>query len=130
VKSGIRIGQQFEFEVTVTEEMQAQFNGATVHPLYSSAAMVTHMEWASRQHILPFLEAGEEGVGYHINLDHLGAAPIGATVRIVSRMTGLKPGRVICRCEAFHQDRKIGQASFVQAILPLAKLHDRIPKDD
>ena len=129
MKPGIRIGQQAEFEVIVTEAMQAQFNGNVVHPLYSTSAMITHMEWTSRQHILPFLEEGEEGVGYHVSLDHLGTAPIGAIIRIVSMVTGLKPGRVICHCEAFHRERKIGQGYIVQAILPLAKLRDKIASD-
>lgn len=127
MKSGIRIGQAYEFEITVTEEMRAHFGEVTVHPLYSTAAMLTHMEWASRQHILPVLEDGEEGVGYRMEIDHFAPVPIGETVRITSTVTGIKPNRVICRCEAYHGPRKIGQALVTQAVLPLDKLHARIP---
>jgi fluoroacetyl-CoA thioesterase len=127
MKPGIRIGQTYEYEVTVTEEMRAQFDGKTVHELYSTAAMLNHMEWASRQHILPLLEHDEEGMGYHMEIDHIRPTPIGAKVRITSRVTGLLPDKVICQCEAHHGDRDIGKALVVQAILPLSKLRDRIP---
>lgn len=127
MKPGIRIGQTFEYETTVTEEMRARFEDITVHHLYSTAAMLNHMEWASRQHILPVLESGEEGVGYHMEIDHMAPTPIGARVRIRSTVTGLQPGRVTCQCQAFHDNRTIGRGIVVQAILPLAELRDRIP---
>ena len=127
MKSGIRIGQIYEFEIQVREDMQAQFEDIVVHPLYSTATMLTHMEWASRQHILPVLESDEEGVGYHMTLDHRAPTPIGATVRIVSMVTGLKPGKVICHCTAFEGKRLVGQGTVVQAILPLSELRAKIP---
>jgi fluoroacetyl-CoA thioesterase len=127
MKPGIRIGQTYAFEVVVTDEMRARFGDITVHRLYSTASMLTHMEWASRQHILPVLEDGEEGAGYHMDIDHLVPVAIGETVRISSMVTGIKPDRIVCRCEAFHGDQKIGRATVVQAILPLSKLRARIP---
>lgn len=131
MKPGITIGQTYRFEVTVTEAMRAMFESSeetvTVHHLYSTAAMLNHMEWASRQHILPVLEEGEEGVGAHMEIDHLAPVPIGERVLITSMVTGLKPGRVVCRCEAFHGKRKIGRGTVVQATLPLSDLHARIP---
>lgn len=127
MKPGIRIGQTYTFEVNVTEAMRAHFEETTVHPLYSTAAMLTHMEWASRQHILPVLEEGEEGAGYHMEIDHMAPTALGETVTISSTVTGLVPGRVICHCEAYHGVRKVGQATVVQAILPLARLRAKIP---
>jgi len=55
VKEGMDIGRQESIEVKVTEEMFASFEGEVVHPVYSTVAMVYHMEWVSRKIILPFL---------------------------------------------------------------------------
>ncbi len=122
----IRLGQSYEFEITVTEDMRAHFGSITVHNLYATAAMLTHMEWGSRQHILPALEEGEEGVGYHMSIDHMAPVPIGKTVRIQSVVTDVQPSRITCHCEAYHGARKIGQGTIVQAILRLTELHARI----
>lgn len=129
MKPGIRIGQTVAFEIDVREDMRAHFEDITVHSLYSTAAMLTHMEWAARQHILPVLAGGEEGVGYHMEIDHMAPVSLDQTVRIVATVTGLLPDKVICQCEVFHQGRRVGQAKVVQALLPLAKLHDKIAQD-
>ncbi len=126
MKPGLRIGQVFEFEIQVTQAMQAQFEDVVVHELYATASMLTHMEWASRQHILPYLEPDEEGFGYQMTLEHLAPVAIGETVRVSAEVTGIKPGRVVCACRAFHGSRCIGRARVVQAILPLARVREKM----
>jgi predicted thioesterase len=127
MKPLIRIGQTFMFKTTVTEAMRAHFEEITVHHLYSTAAMLTHMEWASRQHILPALEPGEEGAGYQMVIDHLSPVPIGEEVSITSTVTGLTPNRVTCACTAMYQGRVAGHGTIVQAIVPLHRLKQETP---
>ena len=103
--------------------MQARFEDGVVHPLYGTAAMISHMEWAARQHILPYLETGEEGVGAHIDVRHLKPTPVGATVRIRSTVTAITPDRVTSAVEAWNETDKIGEGTFTQALLPVAKLY-------
>ncbi len=126
MQPNIRIGQTFSFEITVTPEMRAQFDGQTVHHLYGTAAMTAHMEWASRQHILPCLDEGEEGVGAHIEVRHLAPVAIGEIIRIDSVVTGVLPRRVVCHCTAWHGHKKVGEGKVIQAILPLRQLHEKI----
>lgn len=123
MKPGLPVGDCVEYIVTVTEAMRAQFDGATVHPLYATASMISHMEWAARQHILPYLEPGEEGVGCHVDVKHLAPTPIGAKVRIRSTVTEVTPSRVSSQVEAWNEQGKIGEGTFVQAIVPLEKLY-------
>ena len=85
----ITIGHTYEFTAVVTEAMKASLHGVPVHDLYGTTAMIAHMEWAARQHILDSLEPGEEGVGYAIHVTHLNPTPIGATVRVRSEVTGV-----------------------------------------
>ena len=63
MRDGLKVGEQVELTITVDERMRASLLGQPVHPLYGTAAMIEHMEWAARQHILPYLAPGEEGVG-------------------------------------------------------------------
>lgn len=131
MKPGLNLGQRYEFSVIVTEAMQARFGDVLVHPLYSTASMITHMEWAARQHILPYLEPGEEGVGYHIDVKHLKPTPLGATVRVAATVSELKPNRVSCQVEAWQEagtkpisaPKLVGQGIITQALVQLADLY-------
>ena len=125
--SALAIGQRYQFSVTVTEAMQAAFEDNVVHALYGSAAMLTHMEWASRQLLLPALEPGEEGVGADMHIKHLAPAPIGTQVTVEAIITGLHPSavkaqRVVTDCSTWDGDRCLGRGTIVQAILPVAAL--------
>lgn len=125
--SVLAVGQRFEFSITVTEAMQAAFEDNVVHALYGSAAMLTHMEWASRQLLLPALEAGEEGVGADMHIQHLAPAGMGTVITIDAIITGLHPSatkaqRLTTRCTARDGDRCLGRGTIIQAILPQANL--------
>jgi predicted thioesterase len=126
MKPGLQVGHTYEFSVQVEPEMQAQFGGQVIHPLYSTAAMIAHMEWASRQHILPYLEAGEEGVGHRVDVTHLAPTPVGATVTIRSTVEAITAKRVVSHVEAWHQQTRIGAGHFEQALVPLATLYGQV----
>jgi predicted thioesterase len=126
MKPGLQVGEVYEFTLTVTEEMRAHFGEVEVHPLYSTASMITHMEWAARQHILPYLEPGEEGVGYHVDVKHLAPTPIGATVRVRATVMEVQLKRVTSHVEAWNDLTQIGDGTFIQGLVPIAKLKEGI----
>lgn len=53
MKEGLKVGDWAVLEIVVTEDMFAQFGDELVHPAYSTASMVYHMEWVSRDSLLP-----------------------------------------------------------------------------
>jgi fluoroacetyl-CoA thioesterase len=123
MKPGLAVGHTYEYSIQVEKDMQAQLAGRVIHPLYSTAAMIAHMEWASRQHILPYLEPGEEGVGFHVDVKHLAPAPIGALVKIRSTVSDISERRVTSQVEAWHDATQIGVGTFTQALVPMEKLY-------
>jgi fluoroacetyl-CoA thioesterase len=125
MKPGLRIGDYQELSISVQEHMQARFEDGPVHPLYGTTSLINHMEWVARQHIQPYLEPGEEGVGYQVNIRHLRPTPLGSTVRVQSIVTGLTGKRVISRVTAWHGERKIGEGMVVQALVPIEQLYEK-----
>jgi fluoroacetyl-CoA thioesterase len=138
MKPGLKIGAVIEYALQVQPEMEAQFNGVRVHPLYSTASMIQHLEWAARQHILPFLETGEEGVGYHIDVKHLQPTPIGQTVILQAVVQEIQERRVICSVKAWQLQEPrdpdssskvlspkvlIGEGTITQALVPVTHLY-------
>lgn len=120
---GLQIGDISEISVVVDATAQASLLGLPIHPLYGTAGMIAHMEWAARQHILPYLEDGEEGVGYQVQVTHLAPAPLGADVLIRSVVTDIQPRRIASQVEAWLGSTKIGEGTMVQALVLREKLY-------
>lgn len=118
MKQGMEIGRQETIEVKVTEEMFARFEGEVVHPVYSTVAMVYHMEWVSRKIILPFLERGEEGMGGAVTLKHVSPSPLASNVTLTATLTKHEKGKVITDVKAYNESGLIGKGEVTQIILP------------
>jgi|GEM_PF-320902 len=123
MRNGLAIGDISEISITVDESMRASLLGKPIHPLYGTAAMIEHMEWAARQHILPYLESGEDGVGYHIDVKHLAPAPIGAEIKIHSTVSDIQPRRISSTVEAWWHKTLIGSGTVVQALVRLENFY-------
>lgn len=125
MKPGLSVGETYAFSLTVSEAMKGTLLDHPIHELYGTAAMIAHMEWAARQHILPYLEEGEEGVGHHINVRHLHPTPVGAEVRITSTVSEVGPRRVKSHVAAWWGEIRIGAGEVEQALVEKAILYQR-----
>jgi fluoroacetyl-CoA thioesterase len=102
---------------TVTEADVAAFADGAVHRVYGTAAMVRDMEHAARLVLLDLLEPGEEGVGAEVWCRHLAPVPLGATVELVATATEQAARRLVCRVEARHDGRLVGEGQVTQVVV-------------
>ena len=128
MKSEFTPGKSSEITIQVTHKMRAAFNGRVIHNVYSTFAMVEHMEEAARKLLEPHLEPGEEGIGYKICVTHLAPAPVGSRVRVRAKLLRIVGNQVVARVEAFHGKTKIGEGIQVQVVMPRKKLEARLRK--
>lgn len=126
MKPGLHVGQTAELEITVTPEMVASFEGKVVHELYSTAALIHHMEWAARRTIVPYLEAHEEGMGYHVDVHHTMFTRVGMNVRIRARVSAIRDSKVECEVEAFNWRGKVAKGIVVQSIIQKSWLKNKM----
>lgn len=126
MKSGLEIDHTAEVEIDVTRDMHAAFEGQTVHELYSTSALVHHMEWVSRKIILPYLEDHEEGMGYHVEVSHLGPTLPGMKVKLRATVSDIRENKVICEVEAFNPRSKIARGTITQVIVEKSWLDHKI----
>ncbi|WP_053366670.1 thioesterase family protein [Bacillus sp. FJAT-27245] len=122
MKPGMRIGQEETIQFTVTKEMFAEFGGQVVHPAYSTAWMVYHMEWASRKLILHFLEDTEEGMGAEVTVKHLAPGLEGEAVTVTATLTSIEGNAIVAEVKAYGPDGLIGTGEVKQKILPKVKI--------
>lgn len=126
MRKGLKTGQTAEIHVKVEPEMFASFEGEIIHPVYSTASMVYHMEWASRQTILPFLEDHEEGMGGAVKMKHLAPCPEGAYVTVSATVTDLKGNTVITNVKAESGGKLVGVGEVKQVILAKAQIREKV----
>jgi fluoroacetyl-CoA thioesterase len=126
MRDGLIPGTAADVQLTVTDAMTVRFDElGTTHPVYATWMMIKHMEEAGRKAILPFLEPGEDAVGYAIDVIHLAPTPVGASVRARAVVERVEVRRIHCRVEAHNEREKIGEGRTVQVVVPRARLNAR-----
>lgn|SRR5574337_1825643 len=127
MRDGLAPGAQAQVTIVVTPAMVAEFEElGLVHRVYSTWAMVHHMELACRKVILPYLEPDEEAVGYSVSVTHLAPTPVGMKVTVTARLEQIDGNRIVCAVEAANERTRIGEGMQVQVVLPKARLQARI----
>ena len=116
----------FEKAYTVTDDVAIHFMGAQVPPVLSTPGLLAWMELASRECVREFLAAGQDTVGVSATLKHLAPTPVGATVRVVTKLVGVE-GRIYSfEIEAFDKTEKIAEATHQRASVSVAKFAERL----
>ena len=122
----IPIGTRAEQKLLVTSETAITFLGAEGPRVLSTPHMIGRMELTSRDAVLPFLEAGFDTVGTHVDVYHLAAAPIGAVVTFTAEVVAVDGRRIQFRVEARDETEKIGEGTHERAIINVAKFATRL----
>ena len=124
--ANIPIGARAEMKLLVTSESATTFMGADGPRVLSTPHMIGRMELTSRDAVSPFLEAGFDTVGTHVDVYHLAAAPIGAVVTFTAEVVAVDGRRIQFRVEARDEQEKIGEGTHERAIINVAKFATRV----
>jgi predicted thioesterase len=117
MKPHLKRGIKIELPVTVKAWMKPKLEGLVKHRLYSTWAMVYHMETVSRMLLAPFLEENEEAVGGSVLVKHLRPVGVNAHIRVVGTLVRIRGPRIYARLEVYHKNRKIGEGSTLQVVM-------------
>ena len=90
----ITTGQSATLELTVTDEDTALAVGSGDLPVLGTPRLLAWAEAATCAAIAAELDAGSSSVGTRVQLEHVAASPVGATVR-VSATTSYVDGRLV-----------------------------------
>ena len=100
-----------------------QRSGAVV---FATPAMVNLMEHAALELLRPFLEPGEESVGVTVQIEHLAATPLGATVTAEARVNAIEGKLVDFEVTARDALDLIGRGTHRRAIIGIEKFTARL----
>jgi fluoroacetyl-CoA thioesterase len=124
--ANIPIGTRGEQVRLVTTENAISFLGLEGARVLSTPHMIGLMEWTCRETVFPLLDPGYDTVGTHVNVAHLAAAPIGATVTFSAEVLSVTDRRILFRVEAVNGTEKMGEGTHERAIIHIAKFATRL----
>jgi fluoroacetyl-CoA thioesterase len=116
-KMELEIGLTGEKEIIVTRKDLASFAGNIGAEVLSTHCVVLLMELAARQAINGRLAAGQFTLGTRVSVRHLSAAPIGARVRAVARLTALEGRKLSFHVAAYDEFEKLAEGINEQVIV-------------
>ncbi|ADR20074.1 hypothetical protein MATR_23190 [Marivirga tractuosa] len=109
----------------------AHFEQEAVHDVCATFTLAREIEWTTRLFVREMLEDGEEGIGTHLNIEHLSPALIGNDVEIEAEFSGIKDREIVCKYVVKVGERLVATGSTGQKILQknkLAQLFDSLSK--
>ena len=122
MKETLKTGMSLEQTITTTLEMGIVHLGPNAPRMYSTPAMIGLMEGTCVQFLTPHMDAGEQTVGFHVNVKHLAPTKIGQQVRAKVTLNEMKGRRLLFTVEAFNEDgTKIGDGTHERAVISIDK---------
>jgi predicted thioesterase len=105
----IQIGMSAERTLVVPAEQTVGHFVAGMPMVFATPMMILQMELTSGDAIRDRLAPGWVTVGTEVNIKHLAASPVGATVRTTSRVIAVERRIIRFEVASFHGERKIGE---------------------
>jgi fluoroacetyl-CoA thioesterase len=94
--------------------------------VYATPMMILEMEMASSNAIRGRLPEGWVTVGTEVNVRHLAAAPVGATVRTTAKVIAVERRVIRFEVAAFEGERKLGEGQHARGVINMAKFNARL----
>ena len=96
--------------------------------VYATPWMVRDIEETSRLLVGAHLDEGEESVGAHVSVDHLGATLLGMTVAVSVRVAEVDGRRVTLDAEVHDGVDLVGKARHVRFVIDRERQRERLER--
>jgi len=123
---GIPVGLRHEFRRPVTDNIAIDFLGLEGARVLGTPFLILQLEMASRNAILPLLDAGYDSVGTEVNVRHLAATPMGMEVTFRSEVIGVDDRRVRFKLEAFDEQEQVADGTHERFVIHVERFAKRL----
>src|SRR4051812_5529585 len=113
----IKIGMSAERTLVVPVERTVGHLLPGMPMVYATPMMILEMELASGDAIRSQLQPGWVTVGTEVDIRHLGASLVGATVRTTAKVIAVERRAIRFEVEAFEGERKIGDGRHARGLV-------------
>ncbi len=124
----IHPGMDREDSFQITMENSAIHLGSGSSRVLATPWMIAFMERVSHRLLTCCLPEGYSSVGTHLDVRHLAATPVGATIRVRAEVLSLDENRVYFSIEAWDEFEKIGEGQHERVVIEEARFLRRVEK--
>jgi fluoroacetyl-CoA thioesterase len=121
----IKVGMSAERTLVVPPERTVGHFVPGMPMVYATPMMIMEMEMVSSDAIKSHLEPGWITVGTEVDIRHLAATPVGATVRTTARVIAVERRVIRFEVEAFDDVRRIGEGRHARGLVNVASFTRR-----
>lgn len=122
MKDSLKVGMTHEKTITTTPEMGIVHLGPDAPQMYSTPAMIQLMEGTCVEFLTPHMDAGEQTVGFHVDVRHVAPTRIGQQVTGKVALDEINGRRLLFTVEAFNADgTKIGEGKHQRAVVDISR---------
>ena len=122
----IQVGMSAERTLVVPAERTVGHFVPGMPMVFATPMMILEMEMASSGAIRGKLPDGWVTVGTEVNVRHLAAAMVGATVRTTARVIAVERRVIRFAVAAFEGERKLGEGEHARGLINVAKFNARL----
>jgi predicted thioesterase len=122
----IQIGMSAERTLVVPAERTVGHFVPGMPMVFATPMMILEMEMASSGAIRGKLPDGWVTVGTEVNIRHLAAAMVGATVRTTAKVIAVERRVIRFAVAAFEGERKLGEGEHARGLINVAKFNARL----
>ena len=124
--ANIPVGATAENVITVAREMTVAHFHDEMPEVFGTPIMIYHMEVTAAELIQPYLPDGWVSVGVVVDVKHLAATPVGATVTVRANVLASDDNTVTFEVEAHDGVDKIGEGRHVRAPVEIGRFLKRV----
>ncbi|MFT4585343.1 MAG: fluoroacetyl-CoA thioesterase [Gammaproteobacteria bacterium] len=117
----ISVGTFREETLVVTDELTVGYRVPGMPMVFATPQMIFAMEIVCAASIAPLLPEGSVSVGTHVDVQHLAATAVGATIRSTATVTAIHGQLVTFEVFSYEGTKIIGQGSHTRACVELKR---------
>ena len=121
----IKIGMSAERTLVVPADQTVGHFVAGMPMVFATPMMILQMELTSGDAIRAYLQPGWVTVGTEVNIRHLAASPVGATVRTTAKVIAVERRVIRFEVASFDGERKIGEGFHARGLVNVASFNKR-----
>jgi fluoroacetyl-CoA thioesterase len=122
----IKVGMSAERTLIVPPERTVGHFVKHMPMVYATPMMILEMEMTSGDAINRYLAPGWVTVGTEVDIRHLAATPVGATVRTTAKVIAVERRVIRFEVEAFDDKRRIGEGRHARGLVNVEAFNKRL----
>ncbi len=122
----VEIGIKGRQELVVSKELTAKHIGSGAVLVFATPMMISLMEKTSQMSVKPYLEAGQETVGTHVDVSHDSAVPVGRKVWCESEVIDVDRRKITFKVAVYDDNGIVGQGTHERFIIDVKKFSEKL----